>query len=74
MKIYIVVCDDRHSDLDLQAFTDKDKAISEARKMAKEYSNEGDYEEHDYDGFLFYANYSCEGDKVYVMWTELNET
>lgn len=75
-KLYIVVIEDRHSDVKLHPFTCPEKAVSEAKRVAKEYCrHEEDYGEHDFgkdDGWLFYANYSCEGDSVTVMTTELD--
>lgn len=73
MNIYIVVCDDRHDDLEFHAFTDEREAITEARKIAKDYSDGRDYRESHDTGFLFYATYTGEGDSVIVVKTELNE-
>lgn len=77
MKLYIVIWEDRHSDVTAHPFTDPDKAIAEAKRIAKEYAREEcDYEEHDYgrdDGWLFYAQYSCESDHVRVVTAELDK-
>jgi len=77
MEIYIVVVEDRHTDIEVHPFTDKNKAISEAKRVAKEYCrNEEYYEEQDLGedvGFLFYAQYSCESDNVRVVTTTLNK-
>ena len=74
--IYIVIVEDRHIDVEAYPFTDKEKAISEAKRIAKENNNSiEDYEEHDYGrdfGELFFANYSCEGDCVRVITKKLN--
>lgn len=71
MEIYIVIIEDRHTDTAVYPFTDKEKAVNEARRIAKQYCrHEDDYEEHDYgrnDGWLFYAQYSCESDNVRVV-------
>ena len=65
---YIVICQDRHGDTTVHPFTDKDKAISEARRIAKEYFRyPEDYREEQIDGWLFYAQYSCESDHVRVV-------
>ena len=77
MKIYIVIIEDRHTDPIACPFTDPDKAIAEARRIAKDYcEHEEDYEEFNYgrdEGWLFYAEYSCEGDSVHVVTTELDK-
>lgn len=68
MKIYIAIWKDRHSDTTAHPFSTPEKAIEFATTKAKEYALEPeDYEEHTYDGFLFYVGYSCEGDCIYVV-------
>lgn len=68
MFCYIVICQDRHSDTTAHPFTNKNKAISEARRIAKEYCRHPeDYNEEQIDGWLFHAQYSCESDYVYVV-------
>jgi len=77
MKIYIVVVQDRHSDPSFYPFTNPDKAIEVAKKLAKEYARfPEDYQEHDCgksQGWLFFADYSCESDCVMVVTTELDK-
>ena len=77
MKIYIVIIKDRHTDTTAHPFTDPGEAIDWARSKAKEYARQPeDYEEHDYgkdEGWLFYADYSCEGDHTRVVTTELDQ-
>lgn len=77
MELYIVIIEDRHADTTAHPFTDKEKAIAEAKRVAKEYCRHPeDYQEHDYgrdDGWLFYADYSCESDSVRVITTELDK-
>ena len=73
-ELYIVIWSDRHSDVTVHPFTDKDVAISEARRTAKEYCKHPEYyNEEQIDGWLFYAQYSCEGDNVRVVTAELNK-
>lgn len=49
MKLYIVIWADRHTDVTAHPFTDPKMAISEAKRIAKEYAREeSDYEEQDY--------------------------
>jgi len=77
MKLYAVIINDRHTDVSVHPFTNAEKAISEAKRVAKKYCrDEEDYEEHDYgkdDGWLFYANYSCEVDSVRVTEIEVDK-
>ncbi|MCK5021479.1 MAG: hypothetical protein KAS32_30990 [Candidatus Peribacteraceae bacterium] len=46
MKIYIIVTEDRHTDVEVKPYRDKDAAVEEAKRMAKEYCRfTEDYEE-----------------------------
>ena len=72
MKIYLVNTEDRHADTTVEPFYNADKAVAEAKRLAKEYCRwDEDYEESYIDGWLFYANYSCEGDCVRVVEAEM---
>ena len=65
---YIVIWQDRHADTTAHPFLNKEEAISEARRIAKEFCQQPeDYKEEDIDGWLFYAQYSCESDHVRVV-------
>ena len=67
MEIYIVVVEDRHSNVGVIPFYNREAAIDRAREIAKGYcSFLEDYEENNYGGFIFHATYSCEGDSVSV--------
>ena len=76
-EIFIVIIKDRHDDIKAHPFMEPHDAIDAARARAKELCHdEVDYEEHDYgkdEGWLFYADYSCEGDYVKVITARLNE-
>ena len=76
-ELYVVIIEDRHSETTAHPFTDKEKAIREAKRIAKKYCRRSeDYKEHDYgknEGWLFFANYSCESDNVRVVTTELDK-
>lgn len=74
MKLFMVIIEDRHADVKAHPFSDAEKAIETAKRVAKNLaSHEDDYEEHDYQGWLFCAVYSCEGDCVRVVETELDK-
>ncbi len=73
-EIYIVIVEDRHTDVKVVPFENKDHAIGVARSLAKQYCKfETDYEESDIKGCLFNAVYSCEGDCVSVVARKLEE-
>lgn len=75
MEIYLVIVEDRHTDTMVYPFTDMEKAISEARRIAHDYCRHPDYyQEYDYgkdDGWVFYAKYG-ESDCVRVVKSELD--
>lgn len=83
MKIYTVVVNDRRTDTQIYPFSDQEKAISEARKIAKEYCrHEQFYEEFskgswmlksDYGNWIFCVHYSTEDDQVFVVESTLDD-
>ncbi len=75
MKIYIVIVEDRHADVEVRPFSDSDTAITEARRVAESSARGFDIEEVDcsrVDNWLFCAEYSCEGDRVTVAVSDLD--
>jgi len=77
MKLYTVIWEDHHCDVTAHPFTSPEKAVAEAKRIAKKYAREeSDYEEFNYGkdaGWIFYAKYSCESDSVRVVTTELDK-
>ena len=69
MKIYNVVVNDRHADIDVLSFVDKSEAILYAHKCAKfGSSHNSDYwEAISSDDAVFWAQYSEEGCSVKVL-------
>lgn len=76
MKLFLLIVEDRHTDVLVFPFSNEQMAINEAKRIAKERCRDAeDYEEHPYgkdDGWLFYANYSCESDSVRVVEAQLD--
>ncbi len=73
-EIYIVIDENPSEDTHVYPFTDKDKAISEARKAAKKYARRPEeYVQETFDGWLFYARYGCEGECIRVVATTLDK-
>lgn len=69
MDFYIVVLNDRHTELELFIYKRRDKALGKARKIVAVCGYEvpeGDGEFEESDDFLFYAPLSSEGDDVTV--------
>lgn len=74
MEIYIAMIQDRHTDVEVHSFSDPDKAIDYARSRALESCKHDEYyEEQEVESWLFCASYSCEGDFVRVVKTELDD-
>ena len=68
MKIYVIVVEERHTDVEVKVYADALLAVEEARGLAKSYCRyEEDYEESDVKGWLFHAQYSCESDSVVTV-------
>lgn len=71
-KVYVMLTHDRHTEVEVEVYTDKDRAIEQARQAAMHSAgSEDDYEEEKIDGYLFSASYSCEGDHITVEETDL---
>ena len=67
-SVFVVVIEDRHADVDVEIWTDREAAINRGRELAKKYcSRQDDYEESQIADWLFYARYSCEDDSCRVI-------
>jgi hypothetical protein len=72
MKIYNVICDDRHCEPTVETYRDKDVALARCLEISNEYCrHKEDWEQNDYDGFLVHYTYSCEGCSTWVVEGEL---
>ena len=72
MILYAAIWEDRHSDTTVHLFSNADKAIEWARTQCKECDRWGVYEEREIKGWLFCADYSCEGDGIRVVEVEVD--
>lgn len=77
MEIFAVILEDRHTDTDVEVFSDSDIAIGYARKMANEFAHGDEVDETLDDnmkeaGWIYHGCYSCEGDSVRVVRKTLN--
>ncbi len=66
--VYVVMLEDRHTDVDVELFKDKSKAIERAREIAKDYDHPRDKI---CNGCILYIRLNGEGDSVSVMTREL---
>lgn len=66
MKIYSVIWKDRHADTTSKPFLDLDEAIAWARKNVQDICSPEDYKESTINGWEFFAEYSGEGDCIYI--------
>lgn len=76
MKVYCIITDDRHSDSDVRVYIDKDMAVRVARWVVKdmrerydedERADFGDSDTSPIKGWIYYGDYSCEGDSIRVV-------
>jgi len=77
MKMYLAIYDDRHADTTAHPFIELDKAIEWAKKTAEENCrHKEDIEEKHFednaDKFVYMITYSCEGDNIMVMESEVD--
>jgi hypothetical protein len=79
VTIYCVTIEDRHSDIEIQVFSTREKAI----EVAQKFFNENRNPDHDIEelipepevakkGYEFFKTYSVEGDCVWVKALELD--
>ncbi len=74
MEIYNLIIEDRHCDVEVRSFRNREKAIEICKKMAKLLNTQReDMEENIVKGCEFFITYSCEGDYAYVQKTILEE-
>jgi hypothetical protein len=75
MKIYNVIFQDRNSGIAAKPFLSKEKAIECARESAKNVSKSPMYlKETQVDGWVFYIEYSREGDCIWITEHELDKS
>ena len=71
--VYVAMIADRHSDVEPGVFSTPEAAIDYARRTAHEFASEpGDVEESDVPGWLYHADFSPEGDSVWVVETTVD--
>lgn len=75
--IYIVIIEDRHTDVDVIPYEDPDFAVEWAKREVRDRNSDPedlDEELNDemiHDGWLYYGCYSTEGDSIRVVKREL---
>lgn len=72
MQIYNVIIEDRHNDVKVRSFFNRERAIEIAKDTAISLNRDLEYLKEDIiEGWEFYIEYSCEGDCVRVIKTML---
>ncbi|MHA2063023.1 MAG: hypothetical protein ACXABY_01445 [Candidatus Thorarchaeota archaeon] len=73
--LYLVIQEDRHTDVEVRAFTTAEAAVSTARVIVESYADPDDDEQghnpYPVSNCLYYGRYSSEGDSVRVVACEL---
>lgn len=80
MKVYVVFIEDRHAEVDVELFHDREAALTRARAIVEEYVHdpeditEMEITKHMADAkWIYYCIYSCEGDDVRVLEKEFKD-
>lgn len=74
MEIYNVIIEDRHYNVEVLSFRNRDAAIEIAKDIAKERNTyPEDLKEEVIESYEYYVEYSCENDCVSVVKTILEE-
>lgn len=72
MEIYNVIIEDRHNDVTVRSFFNRERAIEIAKETAFSLNrNKENLKEDIIKGWEFYIEYSCEGDYIHVIKTKL---
>lgn len=72
MKVWVVIIQDRHSDVNIEVYDTISTAVHRAEELAKQHCRHPeDYKELKIADWAFHATYSCEGDCVTVLEKEV---
>ncbi len=73
--IYNIIIEDRHNNVEVRSYRDRENAIETAKKIAKSLNRHIEYLNEDIiEGYEFYITYSCENDCICVVKTILEDT
>jgi hypothetical protein len=73
MTVYLVILEDRHTDVSVDVYADKERAIQAAEQIRDSYEYTPEEPDEDIDGWLFNATLSTEGDCIRVEEAEVIE-
>lgn len=77
--IYVVMIEDRHVDVEVELFVNKERAIERAKEIFNEEDRYSNGKEEKLsptmveDGWVYFAIYSCESDSIRVLERKLNK-
>ncbi len=66
MNVYLVILEDRHTDVQVEVFATKDAALARASQIVEEYEYTPPDPDRPVEGWPFHATLSGEGDRVRV--------
>jgi hypothetical protein len=67
MKVFLLIVEDRHTDVDVKVFADGAAAMLAAKELVDDYDYEPDEPDDAVPEWLFNATLSCEGDCLRVQ-------
>lgn len=76
-ELFVIIIEDRHSDVDVEVHDNEDRAVGRAKRLATEYCRHAeDLQDGLTDGmkkagWVYYCRYSCESDSVRVVKAKL---
>ena len=66
MQVFLVILENRHTDVQVEVFSDEAKAVERAKAIVEDYDYEPEEPDEEIDGWIFNATLSPEGDAVRV--------
>ena len=67
MTVYLLIVEDRHTDVEVRVFATVAAAVASAKELQAEYDYEPDEPDEPIDGWIYHATLSCDGDCLRVQ-------
>jgi hypothetical protein len=71
MKVYLVILEDRHTDVEVQVYATAAAALRRTIQIMEQYDYTPDEPDEEIPGWMYHATLSCEGDCVRVEEAEV---
>jgi hypothetical protein len=74
MNVYLVILEDRHTDVQVEVFVTKGAAVGRAKQIVEEYDYTPTEPDKPVEGWPFHATLSGEGDRVCVRMARVQKS